>query len=251
VSDFFSGARLLLSGFGWWRRRPGLILLGLIPAAIVSVLLGAALLSLAAGLVPLTTTLTPFADAWPGFWAVLMRVAVGTAVFGGALLLAAATFTALTLLVGEPFYDRIWRSVEAAEGGGVPARDPGWRAAVADALSLIWRGVLAAVLAFAIGLIPVIGGVLGAVAGVLLSGWILADELSARALTARGVDRRTRRRLLKGNRARTLGFGVATQLCFLVPLGAVLVMPVAVVGATRLAHRALASEASGLPDSWS
>lgn len=239
MNEVLRGARLLLGGFGWWTRRPGLMLLGLIPALIVSAALGAGLIALATALVPLTETLTPFADQWPSIWAIVLRVALGTAAFGGALLLAATTFTALTLIVGEPFYDRIWRSVEIADCGAVPGRDPGWRAAFADATGLIVRGALSALLAFALGFIPLIGGAIGTVTGVLLSGWILADELSGRALTARGIDRRTRRRLLRAARGRAFGFGVMTQLCFLVPLGAVFTMPAAVVGATRLAESVL------------
>ena len=90
-----------------------------------------------------------------------------------------------------------------------------------------------------IGLIPFVGGVLGFVTGVLLTGWLLADELTSRALSARGLDRRARRELLRTNRARALGFGVPTQLCFLVPLGAVAVMPAAVAGSALWAHAAL------------
>ncbi|WP_235038181.1 EI24 domain-containing protein [Microbacterium sp. 18062] len=249
--EFLRGARTLLGGFGWWRVRPGLMLLGLVPAAIVSLVLGAGLVTLGAWIVPLTDALTPFTDGWPGLWATLLRIAVGTAVFGAALLLAATLFTALTLLIGEPFYDRIWRGVERVETGLAPDRDPGFWAGVADAISLIVRGVLAALLAFAIGLVPLVGGALGAVTGVALSGWILADELSARALNARGIGHRERRRLLRAHRARALGFGVATQLCFLIPLGAVLTMPAAVVGAARLAHGVLppASEPRDMADS--
>ncbi len=73
----------------------------------------------------------------------------------------------------------------------------------------------------------------------MLTGWLLADELTSRALAARGLDRRARRALISANRARALGFGVATQLCFLVPLGAVAVMPAAVAGSTLWAHAAL------------
>lgn len=242
MNEVLRGARLLLGGFGWFTRRPGLMLLGLLPALIVSAGLSVALVALATTLAPLTDAITPFADDWPAVWAIGLRVALGVAVFAGALLLAATTFTALTLIVGEPFYDRIWRSVEIADSGVVPEHDPGWRAAFADATGLIVRGALAAALAFALGFIPLIGGVVGAVTGVLLSGWILADELSGRALTARGIDRRARRRLLRAARGRALGFGLMTQLCFLVPLGAVFTMPAAVVGATRLAASVSPSE---------
>ncbi|MCC4906706.1 EI24 domain-containing protein [Microbacterium sp. cx-59] len=237
VSEFFAGVRTLLGGFGWWRVRPGLMLLGLVPAAVVSLVLAAALVTLGFWIAPLAETLTPFANGWDAPWPFVVRIAAGTAVFGAALLLSATLFTALTLLIGEPFYDRIWRGVEAAEAPDEPLdTDGGFWAGIADAASLILRGILAAIIAFAVGLIPFVGGALGAITGILLSGWILADELSGRALTVRGIDHRARRRMLRAHRARAFGFGVATQLCFLIPLGAVLTMPAAVVGATRLAR---------------
>ena len=40
--------------------------------------------------------------------------------------------------------------------------------------------------------------------------------------------------LLRPHRSRVLGFGMATQAFFLIPLGAIVVMPAAVVGATML-----------------
>lgn len=234
LREFGRGAALLLRGFGGWGVRPGLMALGLIPAALVSLALGAGLIALAAALPALTDAATPFADGWPSVWAVLLRVTLGAATFGAALALVAVTFTALTLVVGEPFYDRIWRATEERLTGGVPEGDTGFWRGVADAASLIARGAGVGILSFLIGLVPVVGGVVGTVVGVTLTGWLLADELASRALTARGIDPRSRRALLRTARARVLGFGVATQLCFLLPLGAVVTMPAAVIGATAL-----------------
>ena len=53
------------------------------------------------------------------------------------------------------------------------------------------------------------------------------------------VDRAARKALLKDHEPTMLGFGVAVQLCFVVPFGAVLMMPAAVVGSTMLAREAL------------
>ncbi|WP_243073637.1 EI24 domain-containing protein [Microbacterium sp. SS28] len=243
MREFFRGAGLLLAGFAWWRRRPRAMALGLLPAAIVAVLLVAALTALGASLTPLTTAVTPFAEGWVPFWRDLLRFGVGAAAFGGALVLAVVSFTALTLVVGEPFYERIWRTVERDLGGDVPDGDnPFWRSVV-DGASLVGRGILVAILAALMGLIPVVGTVLGFLTGVLLTGWLLADELSSRSLAARGLTRDERRALLRAHRARALGFGVATQLFFLVPLGAVAVMPVAVAGSTALARSLLGEDA--------
>lgn len=208
--------------------------LGLVPAAIVGALFLAGLVTLGVFLPALTEAMTPFADGWPGVWATVIRVTVGTALFAAALVLVAVSFTALTLIVGDPFYERIWRAVEADAGTPVAEAAYGFWRSVADGLWLVVRGIGIALAATLIALIPAVGGVLSTIFAVSFTGWLLADELTSRALIARGLTSQDRRRLMRRHRGRMLGFGVATQLCFLVPLGAVVTMPAAVAGATLL-----------------
>jgi CysZ protein len=241
MRDFARGVALLGRGFAYWRHRPGLMALGLIPAAIVGALFLGGLITLGAFLPAIAEAVTPFADGWPGIWASVIRAAVGTAVLGAALVLVAVSFTALTLFVGEPFYDRIWRAVEKDLGDPATESPYGFWRALWDVVVLLARGVGVALLAALVGLIPVVGGVLATVFAVLFTGWILADELTARALTARGMVPAVRRELMGRHRARVLGFGIATQLCFIVPLGAVATMPAAVAGSTLLARSLLES----------
>lgn len=241
MREFVRGAAALGRGFGYWRSRPGLMALGLVPAALVGLLLLAGLIALSVSLPGITVTLTPFADGWPGLWATVIRVAIGTALVGAALVLVAVSFTALTLIAGEPFYDRIWRAVEADLGVTDPGPGVGFWRGAADGLLLFARGVGVAVVAALLGLLPAVGGILATVFAVLMTGRLLADELTSRAISARGLGRPERRRLLRARRARVLGFGVATQLCFMVPLGAIVTMPAAVAGATVLSRDLLAS----------
>ncbi|GAA1998081.1 EI24 domain-containing protein [Microbacterium pumilum] len=235
MREFVRGITLLARGFAYWPRRPGLMALGLVPAAIVAALFLAGLIALGAFLPAITEAMTPFADGWPGLWSTVIRVAIGTALLGAALVLLAVSFTALTLLIGEPFYDRIWRAVESDLGSSGIDADYGFWRALGDGFRLLARGVGVALLAALVGLVPVVGGVLSTILALLLTGWLIADELTPRALTARGIDRAARRELMRHHRARVLGFGVATQLCFLVPLGAIITMPSAVAGSTVLA----------------
>lgn len=239
LKELAAGARMLLRGFGFWRRDPGVMLLGLVPAAIVFAGLVWGLVALGLGLPGLVDWATPFADGWQEFWRSAFRALVTVVVFAGAAVLAFVTFTALTLVVGDPFYERIWKAVEADVGGEVPSEGPSFWSGVGGALVLVLQGLVSAVIVALLGFVPVVGGVLAAVLGVVLTGRLLARELTARAFDARYLDAAVRRALLRRHRWRILGFGAATQLCFLVPLGAIVTMPAAVAGATLLARSIL------------
>lgn len=239
ISEPLTGIRFLGRGFGYWKRMPGLMLRGLIPGLIALMILAAAIIPLLLSLGSITAWLTPFADSWDPGWATALRIAVGVVIVIGSLVLASVVFTALTLLIGDPFYQRIWRAVELDLGGDVPEGDGGLRVALGESIRLVALGILVAILALAVGLVPGIGAPVAAVVSVLLTGRLLARELTGRALNARDVPSRERSRLLATRRSHLLGFGVATQLCFMVPLGAVFIMPTAVAGATLLARELL------------
>ena len=240
IREFTTGVRTLLRGFGLWRTRPGLMNLGLIPAIITIIILGAVLLPLVLNLNSISAWVTPFAEEWPAPWKGLVRGAVGFVIVVAALALASTVFTALTLTIGDPFYQRIWHAVETELGDPPPSDGGGFWTAVTEGLRLVVLGILIAIAVLLIGLIPAVGGFLGPVAGVILTGRLLARELTGRAFDARDLSPIDRATLFSGNRARVLGFGVATQLCFLIPGGAVAVMPAAVAGSTMLARDMLA-----------
>lgn len=235
-----SGPAYLLRGFGLWRTRPRLMLLGMVPAALVFAVLTTLLLLLASNLGTVAGWVTPFADDWSAGARDLVRLLAGLVLVVAALAGAVLSFTGLTLAVGDPFYERIWRATEEMLGGPVPDGDLGvWRS-VRDGLTLVVIGLLTAAGVLLLGFLPVIGSLVGIVAGFVLAARVLARELLGRPLEARGMDRVARETLFKLHRGRVLGFGVVTQLFFLVPFGAVAVMPAAVVGSTMLARDLLA-----------
>lgn len=242
LSDLLSGFSLLGQGFAMWRRQPRAMALGLVPAAITFAILAIALTSWGFSLPGLVSWSTHFADTWPGWVQGLLRVTVGVVLFGAAAALAVVTFTALTLIVGEPFYERIHRETESELGPPLPDSSVSfWRAVVSGA-GFFLRGVGVAIIVAALGFIPVVGGAVAAVVGVVLTGNLLARELMGRAFDARGFDEPRRAAIGKVGRWKVLGFGVATQLCFLIPLGAVFTMPAAVAGATMLSRELIALE---------
>jgi CysZ protein len=251
LREFFRGVGMLGRGFGTWRSDPRAMLLGAIPALIVAVVYVAGLTVLLLNLPAITVSLTSFADEWEPVVQGLLR-----GLFALAFLVVFAffwvyTYTAVTLAVGDPFYERIWRTVEQRLGSAPVEPEIGfWRGfgrAVLDFLRLLIPTLLLGIMVFAIGLIPVVGGVVAVVLGAFIGGWFLAVETTGLAFDTRGHTLRERRRMLRSRRALTLGFGVASYLLFLVPGLTVFAMPAAVAGATHLSREVLSPAADGQP----
>lgn len=241
--EFFTGVGLLFRGFKVWVTAPKLMLLGLIPALIVGAVYLAGAITLIANVESLSRLASPFANEWDPFWAGVLRGALIVAFIAVFLLLWVYTYTAVTLIVGDWFYEKIWDHVEHQLGDPPAAlKTTFWRQlgrAIADLLRLLIPAALFGILLFALGFIPVIGTVLSFVLGAFIGGWFLAVETTGLAFDGRGFRLRDRRRALRGRRALALGFGVAAYLMFLIPGGAVIGMPATVAGATVLSRRVL------------
>lgn len=256
MTELLAGARYMLRGQRWVLRHPRWLGFGLLPALIALVLYAAALAALALYAGDLVSWATPFADDWsPGRRSVL-RTTLAVLAFGGGLALAALTFTAVTLLIGDPFYEALSGRVEEDEGGAPDGPDlPLWRElwrSLRDSLYVLMCALACAVPLFLLGFVPGLGQTVVPVAGVAVSGFFLTAELTSVALQRRGVPVRARLRLLRGRLPLVLGFGVPLALAFLVPLAAVPLMPGAVAGATLLArdlHAARAASPSSPPPS--
>lgn len=247
AGEFLAGVRLLGRGLALVVRTPRLLLLGLLPVAVTALLFAAALAVLLYFLGDLATAATWFATDWPAPARTLTRILAGLALLGVAGLLGLVTFTAITLAIGEPCYERISARVEEQCGGGPPAgAEPGggrgfW-SGLADSARLVAIAAPVGLGLFLAGLLPAVGQTVVPALGALIGGWFLAVELVGVPFTRRGLRLPDRRRALRAHRPVALGFGTAVFCCFLVPGGAVLVMPGAVAGGTLLARRAL-----GLP----
>jgi CysZ protein len=245
--DFFTGVSFLLRGVGMYARSPGIMLLGLLPALISGVLLVGSFVALAYYIDDVATLITPYAGSWNATVAQLVRALISIAIVLAWVLLSVLFYTAITLLIGQPFYEAISKNVED-KLGGVPdeVNVSFWKTLprnIVDSVRLIVLGVFVGALLFGLGLIPAFGQTVVPVLAVLFGGWILTLELTGVPFERRGLRIRDRRRMLRGRRSMALGFGGATFVCFLIPLGAVLLMPAAVAGATLLSRRLF-----GLPD---
>lgn len=215
--------------------------LGAVPALVVGLLVVGAVVALGFFVDDLVLWLTPFADAWEAPVRDTMRFATGVAIIMAALLLMVVTFTAVTLTVGDPIYERIWLRAERDLGSFTgPVELPFWagiRRATASGLRLVGFTVVAGILVFALGFIPIAGTVLGPVCGWIVGGWAIARELLSRPMDARDIHRRTERAMRAADRPLVLGFGLMVYALFLIPFAAIVAMPAAVVGSTMLFRR--------------
>jgi CysZ protein len=240
---FLSGVRLLGSGLRMWITDPRIMLMGAIPALIVAVVYLAGFIALATNAEAIVDAVTPFARDWDETLRTVVRAAATVALVGVALLLVVYTFTAVTLAIGSPFYERISRKVEARLGGIDSPVElafwPGLGRGILDGLRVLLATLGVALLLFGFGFIPLIGQTVVPVLGALAGGWFIALELSGFAFEARAITGTQKRRMLRADRATTLGFGVATYLVFFIPFSAVIMMPAAVAGGTMLARRSI------------
>ncbi|MGW0913891.1 EI24 domain-containing protein [Streptomyces sp. NPDC002784] len=248
MRDLGVGFRYLLKGQRWVARHGKQYGFGLIPGLITLVLYAAALVSLVLWGDDLVAWSTPFADDWPSPWPGLFRGFLTGLLFALALLLTAITFTAVTLLIGQPFYENLSEKVDrdvSPDGTAPESGLPLWRElwiSVRDSLRIVVRAVFWGVLLFALGFVPVVGQTVVPVIGFVVTGFFLTEELTSVALQRRGVEARDRLRLLRSRKTLVWGFGTPLAVAFVVPFVAIFLMPGAVAGATLMARDLLGEE---------
>jgi len=245
MRDLGRGFGYLMKGQRWVAQHGKQYGVGLLPGLITLLLYAAALVALALWGADFVGWATPFADDWSSPWQGLFRGFLTALLFALALLLSVITFTAVTLLVGQPFYESLSEKVDISVAGHAPESGlPLWRdlwISARDSLRIVVRAVVWGILLFALGFIPVIGQTVVPAIGFCVTGFFLTEELTAVALQRRGVELRDRLTLLRGRKQLAWGFGTPLAVAFLVPFVAVFLMPGAVAGATLMA-RELAGE---------
>lgn len=249
MRDLGAGFGYLLKGQRWVARHRKQYGFGLIPGLITLVLYVAALVALAFWGEDFVAWSTPFADDWSSPWQGLFRGFLTAVLFALGLLLSVVTFTAVTLLIGQPFYENLSEKVDrdvSPDGTAPESGLPLWRElwiSARDSLRIVLRAAAWGVLLFALGFIPVVGQTAVPVIGFFVTGFFLTEELTAVALQRRRVGLRDRLAMLRSRKTLVWGFGTPLAVAFLVPFVAVFLMPGAVAGATLMA-RELLGEAS-------
>lgn len=226
-------------------RQPRLFGLGLIPP-LITTLLFVTLFFTAAWLAPgLAVLITPFAEGWTGAEALRALVTLLLVLLSGVLLVL--LFTATTLALGAPLYDRISERVDAKLGHFVREPDERPVAAIWSALKHLAKvaaiTIPVAVGLLLVGLLPVLGTPLAALGSATFGGWMIAMEMIGSAASRRGLRTFAHRQaLLRRNPWLVLGFGIPTFLLLSVPALSLVVFPIATAGGTLLARRLVEAE---------
>ncbi|MGG7574584.1 EI24 domain-containing protein [Streptomyces sirii] len=246
MRDLVTGMRYLGKGQRWVARHGRWWGFGLIPALIALVLYAGVLTALAIWSGDIAAWATPFADDWGSPWQGLLRGVFVALLFAGGLMLSVLTFTAVTLLIGDPFYESLSEKVEESEGHCPPGTDrPLWQEiwiALRDSVHVLLRAAGFGILLFLLGFVPFIGQTVIPAIGFCVSGFFLAVELTSVAMQRRDIPVRERLRMMRGRKGLAIGFGTPLVLLFLIPFIAVVLMPGAVAGATLLVRDLVADE---------
>src|SRR4051794_15693163 len=160
VGEFAAGVGLLGRGLMLLVRRPRAFVLGALPPLITSLLFLGVLITVFAELEPIAGRLTPFARDWSPAAAELAHAVVGIALVGAVILIMVVTFTALTLALGSPLYDKISEAIER-EYGDPPGRTEPWLTGLLRGLRhsivLIAESLAVAAVLCLAGFLPVVG----------------------------------------------------------------------------------------------
>lgn len=247
VSDFIRGIALVFRGLRTWGTSPRLMAWGLLPGAITFTVMVAAWVAWAVNSGDVAAAMVSRLTDSRAEWVYALEIVVTLALLLGATLLAVYLFTAVTLGVGGPFFERLSASVDTSLGfEGRAPRESWWTSMSRSLRESSVRLVLTmatGVAAFLLALIPGVGGALAFTLTATVASQFLAMELVAIPAARRGMlTRAERSALLARRKALSRGYGVAVYLLFLIPGMAVMMMPAVVAGSTLLV-RELTGEA--------
>jgi CysZ protein len=232
-------------------RRPRLLLIGMLPAVLTAVVLLGAMIALVANIDHLAALVTPFADHWSGGERLVTRLAAGLALVGAAVLLGLVGFTAVTLVVGGPFYENIAERIEDDLGITAGHLDLSWWkqfiSGLRDGIVLLMRSLVFTIPLFLAGFLPVVGQIVVPVLVALTTAWFMVLEVVAVPFYRRGIGLRDRTAMLRRRRTLALGLGLPAALLCMIPLLAIVVMPVAFAGGVLVALDVLGLAQGGKP----
>jgi uncharacterized protein involved in cysteine biosynthesis len=221
-----AGAWHVPGGFAFLARRPRCWLLALLPAALcVGLMAGGFVLGLYAS-PTIESTLVRRLGSPSGWLGIAVALALWFAIVGAGILCGFA----IALFLAAPVLDKLSRWVEAAARGEAPDAGASLRWEVAQSVRSAVYFVSRMPAILLVGLVPVLGPVLSG----LWAAHALAFQNTDAALGRRGLDFAARRQWHRRYRAESLGLGLASLVCLVVPCAGFLLAPALVTGGTLL-----------------
>jgi CysZ protein len=237
----------LRRGFAVLRAHPALWKWVAAPALVTLVLLGAAAFGIVHLVDPLVGWVAAHLPSWlAGVASKLLGVLVVTALIFAALFL----FTAIAGMIAGPFNEMLSERVEAALTGRQPPPFVfgefvhGAALGIIHGLRRLIAALVALVIVFALGFVPVIGTIAALVAGAWFAGTAAAYDCYDAVLARRGMAYRAKLGYLSHHRGRTLGLGLAVTGLLFVPGVNLIALGLGAAGAT-VADEAIRSRARG------
>jgi CysZ protein len=197
------------------------------------------MIALVANIDHVAALVTPFAEDWSRGERLVTRLAAGLALVSAAVLLGLVGFTAVTLVIGGPFYENIAERIEDNLGITMGHLDLSWwkqfLSGLRDGIMLLLRSLVFTIPLFLAGFLPVVGQIVVPVLVALTTAWFMALEVVAVPFYRRGIGLRDRTAMLRRRRTLALGLGLPAALLCMIPLLAIVVMPVAFAGGVLVA----------------
>lgn len=248
----FTGINLIARAATEIMKRPRLVLMGMLPPLLVTLLYivvawlgGPALVDTVNGWVLAIT------NQLPNWFGTVLSALLIFAIATGVAIVAGFGFTALSLLVGGPIYDRISATIDTEVLGVVP--EEGEKFTVSVARSAAQSGVvfgLSLVVAFVAvtaNILPVIGSIASLVLGLGLGGSLMTTELLSGAFGRRGLPTLGQRwSAMRQQPVATLSFAIPAQFVLSIPLISVAAFPFFSAAATMLADKLIREAPAGV-----
>ena len=222
-----AGAWHVPGGFAFLARRPRSWPLALLPAILcVGLLAGGFVAGLYVAPTIEAALVRRLGTPQPEWLGIAVALALWFATVGAGVLCGLA----IALLLAAPVLDKLSRWVEAAARGQSPDAGTGlrWEVAQSARSAVYFVSRIPAILL--VGLIPLVGPVLSG----LWAAHALAFQNTDAALSRRGLDFAARRQWHRRYRAESLGLGLASLVCLVVPCAGFLLAPALVTGGTLL-----------------
>jgi uncharacterized protein involved in cysteine biosynthesis len=236
AAPFFRSALRLFRGlaFGAWQLPKAFLFLArrprLWPAAVLPTLAAAALMALGFGLGVIAAPHLEVAVLERGPSPSGADVVIGLGARVVSIVTGVLAGLGLAMILAAPLLDRLSRQVEAATRGEVLNRDPGLRWGVEQSIRAAGYFLLRMPGIVVVGFVPFVGPPLS----VLWAAHALAFQNTEPALGRRGLAFSVRRAWHRRHRPESLGLGLASLGCLLVPCAGFLLAPAMITAGTLL-----------------